>query len=138
MKLTKQQLQRIIKEEIIKESEEGARKNAANQINKLRDAINNGRGLNIPSRSGEEAAVMAALEYAIKAMDGSAGGGNNDIWSYIHNSSPGDIPWHEAVTKSGYSKERLMSYIDNETDDSDKYYMKYNDDGLVLDDPTSV
>ena len=51
------------------QQEEQSRENAIEQFNKLLGAIDNGGGLNIPSRSDEEEAVVAALEYAIKTLE---------------------------------------------------------------------
>ena len=50
----------------------------------------------------------------------------------------GFVPWDRAEEESGFSKEELIDYIERGASDSEKYYMKYNDDGLDLYDPMSV
>lgn len=68
-------------------------------------------------------------------------GDEKDVGWAIHTMALGGavvVPWAAAEKESGYSKEELISYIDNAASDSEQYYMKYNDDGLDLDDPSSV
>ena len=50
------------------QQEEQSRQNAIEQFTKLKDDLDRGGGLNIPSRSDEEAALIGALEYAIKTL----------------------------------------------------------------------
>ncbi len=51
------------------QQEEQSRENAIEQFNKLKGALDRGAGLNIPSRSDEEAALIGALEYAIRTLE---------------------------------------------------------------------
>jgi hypothetical protein len=51
------------------QQEEQSRENAIKQFEKLKGALDRGDGLNIPSRSDEEAALIGALEYAIKTLE---------------------------------------------------------------------
>jgi len=50
------------------QQEEQSRQNAIEQFTKLKDDLDRGGGLNIPSRSDEEAALIGALEYAIRTL----------------------------------------------------------------------
>jgi len=51
------------------QQEEQSRQNAIEQFTKLKDDLDRGGGLNIPSRSDEEAALIGALEYAIRTLE---------------------------------------------------------------------
>ncbi len=55
-----------------------------------------------------------------------------------HGSDDGFVSWADAERETGVSRQEMIDYIDNQASDSELYYMKYNDEGLDLDDPMSV
>jgi hypothetical protein len=48
------------------------------------------------------------------------------------------VPWTVAERETGFSRQDMKTYIDSHATDSELYYMKYDDKGLILDDPQSV